>query len=142
MKECLKDYFAAASGNKTDSLTILDSNLGIAGSSDLIIFNGHNGLMDCDVNHSINNDGRKRDVAAIGCISFPYFKAFFKSANATPVLTTTNLLAPEAYVMDALITSWAKDQKGETIRTSVAQAYNKYQKCGLRGAKALFKSGW
>ena len=60
----------------------------------------------------------------------------------TYLLMTTNLLAPEAYVIGNCIDAWAKLQDGAQIRLSTAKGYNQYQKCGINGAKRLFQTGW
>ena len=140
MKECLEDFFSSTSGVKSDSIKIENTKYGIHSSSDLLIFNGHNGLMDSDVDMVNNSDGKQRQAAAIGCISDPYFSEYFAASKAKPVLTTTNLLAPEAYVMEALILSWSEGKSSAEIRNRVGAAYHKYQKCGLNGAKKLFKT--
>lgn len=51
-------------------------------------------------------------------------------------------MAPEAYVLAALVESWAADATGEQVREAVAKAYDTYQKCGIKGARGLFATGW
>ena len=51
-------------------------------------------------------------------------------------------MAPEAYNLEALLNGWASLKSGKEIREMVAQAYHKYQKCGVNGARRLFKTGW
>ena len=51
-------------------------------------------------------------------------------------------MAPEAYVIDALINSWVTLEEETKIRKEAGKAYNKYQKCGIRGATELFRTGW
>jgi hypothetical protein len=55
---------------------------------------------------------------------------------------TTNFMAPEAYVLEALIKAWATEQSDFYLRNSVGAAYHKYQQCGLKGATNLFCTGW
>ncbi len=47
-------------------------------------------------------------------------------------------MAPEAYTLKSAIDGWILNESNEQIRERTAQAYNKYQKCGLRGARNLF----
>lgn len=68
-------------------------------------------------------------------------KAAVNSA-ATPLLWTTNLMAPEAYVLSAAIDGWLKKESDEQIRLRAADAYNKYQNCGVKAARTLFATGW
>jgi len=141
MKECLEDYFSMLSGNKVETVNEDSLTLSAGSNADLIIFNGHNGLMDVNVDSPSWSKGR-RDAAAIGCYSHSYFKSHFLNTGAYPLLATTHLMAPEAYVAEALINSWANLSSGDIIRTEAAEAYNTWQKCGMKGAMNLFKTGW
>ncbi|MEO0897673.1 MAG: hypothetical protein AAFY71_14810 [Bacteroidota bacterium] len=142
MKECLTDYFSSLAGKKKGKIIILDKELGIHGNADLIVFNGHNGLMDTEVPLITSEDQQIRDASAIGCISHPYFKSYLQAAGGYPLLMTTNLLAPEAYVVESLIQAWMRRKSGPEIRTAAGKAYDRYQKCGIRGATRLFRTGW
>ena len=51
-------------------------------------------------------------------------------------------MAPEAYVLSAAVDGWMKKETDEQIRLRAAEAYNEYQNCGLKGARALFATGW
>lgn len=142
MEQCLTDFFNAISGNAKKIIVIGNSHIGEASNADFILFNGHNGLMDVSVSKITNTDGVIRDAGVIGCVSYNYFKNHLREAKAYPLLTTTNFMAPEAYVLEGAINSWAKAKSGEEIRKNVGVHYHKYQKCGLKGATKLFKTGW
>ncbi len=51
-------------------------------------------------------------------------------------------MAPETYTLEAAIEGWIRNETAEQIRTRAARAYNKYQKCGKRGADRLFRAGF
>lgn len=143
MKTCLSDYFQALAGKHQQTITITPTeSINIYGKADLLAFNGHNGLMDVTTAYPKNQDGVKKDAVIMSCASFTYFEKYLQAGKGYPLLTTTNLLAPEAYVLAAIIESWAKQQSPADIRLAAAKAYNQYQKCGLNGAKRLFKTGW
>lgn len=142
MDACLNDFIRAVSGKQKSNIPINNQTIGIDGHADLIIFNGHNGLMDQDLDFYKSEDDRVRDVAVIGCVSHKYFKDHLNYAKGYPLLMTTNLMAPEAYVMEAVISSWAQLKEGPAIRVATGKAYHKYQNCGLKGATRLFKTGW
>ena len=59
-----------------------------------------------------------------------------------PLLWTTGLMAPEAYTLKAAIGAWIGQQDGNTVRMRAAEAYDKYQHCGLHAAQHLFATGW
>lgn len=41
--------------------------------------------------------------------------------------------APEAYTLKGALDGWAAGESNEQIRERAADAYDQYQKCGLRG---------
>jgi len=51
-------------------------------------------------------------------------------------------MAPEAYTLKAAIDGWIIDETSQQIKERAAQAYNQYQKCGIRGARNLFTTGF
>lgn len=142
METCLQDFLQSTSGNKTGDISIGEETLAAWGGADLIGFNGHNGLMDVDVPIPTKSDGIQRDAVVIACASHGYFADPLQNIGGFPLLTTTNLLAPEAYVMRAVLDGWGELKSGADIRLAAGAAYNKYQKCGLTGATRLFKTGW
>jgi hypothetical protein len=78
----------------------------------------------------------------LACASKPYFQALLRPTGAQPLLSTTNLMAPEAYVLKAAVDGWILGEPGEQVRQRAAKAYDKYQKCGMKGALRLFATGW
>lgn len=106
----------------------------------LIAYIGHNGLMDFSLPLpavGISFD-KPRSVMVLACASKSYFMDAVSGSRSQPLLLTTSLMAPEAYTVNAAIRAWVSD--GSTIRVveAAAQAYNQYQKCGIRAARKLF----
>lgn len=142
MKQCLIDFFEDLAGKNKDQLSHNGHTIGIGSTADLLVFNGHNGLMDYNLDYIESEDEKIKDAAVIGCISHDYFVEHLKRAKAYPFLMTTNLMAPEAYVVDAVINAWVLQKPETEIRKEAGKAYHKYQQCGLKGATRLFSSGW
>ena len=142
MKEALHDYFNSISGVKSGTVSLKKSSLALYKDADLTILNGHNGLMDHNIKSSKSIDNKVRETAVIGCKSYVYFERNFLVSNAYPLVTTTNYMAPEAYVLEAIINSWANLNSTKSMKKSAGKAYNKYQKCGIKGATRLFHGGW
>lgn len=149
MEACLEDYLQAISGRKQEDIAIKNNSanpnntpIGIYSNADLIVFNGHNGLMDHTLDFQNSQDNQIRETAVIGCISHRYFKEHLLHSKGYPILMTTNLMAPEGYVLEGLINAWIDQKSGAEIRKNVGKAYHQYQKCGINGATRLFKTGW
>jgi len=139
IKLALKNFLKAASGNNIKLKKIDKKNLKVNGGADLIAYIGHNGLMDFNI-PKINQSkkGNNKDVIVLSCKSKPYFEDRLKKLGCNFMLLTTGFMAPEAYTLEAAVEGWISNEKPEQIRVRADQAYNKYQKCGLRGATRLF----
>ena len=87
-------------------------------------------------------DDKARDAIILACASKSYFHDALRVTGATPLLWTTNLMAPEAYILSAAVDGWLNHETDEQIRIGAAKAYNQYQHCGMKSASALFATGW
>ena len=145
MKETISDFFSAVSGEKLENVKLESQNsiLQILGSANLVAFVGHNGLMDFDLeNQPSKKDDNRREAIILACASRNYFAAPLKKTSATPLLWTSNLMAPEAYILHDALEGWTQGETDEQIRTRAAAAYSKYQKISLKSAKNLLVTGW
>ena len=115
----------------------------MGGSADLLAYIGHNGLMDFQLSSvPKKRDEEKREAIILACASKSYFTEPLRSTGAQPLLWTTNLMAPEAYILSAALDGWLNRETDEQIRLRGAKAYSTYQRIGLRGASGLFATGW
>ena len=137
------DFLEAAGGRPGEKLKAGDIEFHTAGSADLVAYIGHNGLMDFKLHSNPQRlDDRERRAIILACASKQFFAPLLQASGATPLVWTTNLMAPEAYVLSAAIDGWIRKESDEQIRLRAAEAYHKYQNCGLNAAKRLFATGW
>jgi len=143
IKNTITDMIKASSGEGQEKITIENETFIFGGGSDLVSYVGHDGLMEFDISDMIKpRDDKTRDVIILACTSAVYFKKYITAAGANPLIWTTGLMSPEAYTLEAALNSWILDEEPAKIHESAAQAYNKYQKCGITGARNLFKTGF
>ena len=143
ISQTTEDFLEAAAGKPGEKLKVGELQFHTGGSADLVAYIGHNGLMDFKLNaHPTRRDDRQRRAIILACASKQYFSPALEQSGATPLLWTTNLMAPEAYVLSAAIDGWIKKESDEQIRLRAADAYNKYQNCGVKAARALFATGF
>lgn len=142
IKTCVESFLQTAGGNRPALLKAGDLELGLYGNADLIAYIGHNGLMDFSLESPASNKHRRKSNEAIvlACRSQPYFEPLLENARCKPLLLTTGFMAPEAYTLDAALEAWLAGKNAGAIRRSAAEAYNKYQKCGINGAMRLFST--
>lgn len=139
IKDAIADFFNAAAGNDRASLRTDGTTVGIHGAAELVVYVGHNGLMDFSIPPPKpgRNTGPKNAIV-LACKSRPYFQPRLGKLGCRSLLLTTGFMAPEAYTLEAALAGWLARETGADIRERAARAYHKYQKCGLRAARRLF----
>ena len=143
MKECLEDYFNGLAENKMDSVRVDSTLIPAFGNSDLMVFNGHNGLMDTDISFKVTNPKiRQKDAISISCSSMYYFDAYYKQTNSYPLVTTEHSLYPGGFILEGILDKWATFSKDELIRQEAGNRYHAVKKCGVKGARGIFHTGW
>ena len=144
IKRAVSDFFAFAAGHAQEQVSIGEAEfVNAAGASDLVAYVGHDGLMDFPLDHyEYSTDSKRRDAMMLACASKIYFVDALRWTGAKPLLWTTGLMAPEAYVVEAALTGWARRETDDQIFRRAAQAYDKYQHCGAKAALRLFATGW
>jgi hypothetical protein len=147
IRQTLLDFFSAAAGAGSESIDVpSDSStvtLAIRGGSNLVAYVGHDGLMDFHLPViRTKKNTTSRDASILACASKQYFSEALRASGTNPLLWTTGLMAPEAYTLKAALDGWIGGETNEQVHERAAAAYDKYQKCGMRGARRLFASGW
>jgi hypothetical protein len=147
IKLALTDFFHAAAGLQEKeplfSSVIDGAPNQISSNAELVVYVGHNGLMDFPL--TIDFAGRPdSDHSAIilACASKSFFRDLLRASGAEPLLWTTGLMAPEAYTLKAAVDGWMQQESKEQIRKRAAAAYAQYQKCSEAAAMRLFASDW
>ena len=129
IKQAIIDFLSAAGGKELKT--------------DLAVYIGHNGLMDFNLDRaSLFKDSKKEQKRpgsiVLACKTKQYFSSLLKDMKSEPILLTTNYMAPESYTLEAALEGYMANEDTKKIRERAAQAYNKYQKCGINGARKLF----
>jgi len=146
MDESLHEFFLSLAGRKKEKL-MLNSAVEIPfySDADMLVFNGHNGLMDDSVRSYTSIDTIPRDAVIIACYSHSYFtmNSHLPQCGGYPLVTTSGLLAPEAYVLEGVINAWVQLKSDNEIRIAAGDAYHsKHPSTTQNGARWLFKTGW
>jgi len=140
-------FLRLAAGHSSETVTVETprgpKEIRAGGASHLVVYVGHNGLMDFKVRRvpGPSREAEPRSAVVLACKSRDYYSGSLRKAGAEVLLVTTGLMAPEAYVLDAAIRSWAVGDAAQLVAAKAAVAYNTYQKCGLAAAKRLFATG-
>lgn len=143
IRSAVGDFFSFAAGRNPEIVAIAGGSIPAGGAADLVAYVGHDGLMDFALDRYRQwADRKQRDTIILACASKQYFADALRWTGAKPLLWTTNLMAPEAYTLEAALNGWIQGEPGEKIRSRAADAYNKYQHCGAKAARNLFASGW
>ena len=145
IKACTIDFFKNASGVFADTLTVAGKAIEL-NNAQLICYVGHDGLMDFNLEGNypkkLRDVPNNRQVMIYACISKSYFETGLQYSGAYPLIRTTGLMCPEAYTIKAAVDGWILGETGAQIKERCAVAYDHYLKCGMKGARGLFITGW
>ena len=151
VQQAIVDFLEAAAGEpeansreSANAATDQSRAIALPGTADLVVYVGHEGLMDFSLSempHKKKNT-RASEAIVLACISKSYFSEPLRTAGAKPLLWTTSLMAPEAYTLKSALDGWVLGESAEQIRERAAAAYSKYQHCSLAAAKRLLVSGF
>lgn len=143
MKETINDFFSAVSGETLENILVNNQTIQTLGSADLVAFVGHDGLMDFKLEKEIvKKDEAKRDAIILACASRNYFGEHLKKTSAKPLLWTSNLMAPEAYILHDALEGWVRGETDSQIQNRAAGAYAKFQRISVKSASKLLVTGW
>lgn len=145
LREATEDLLLYASGGGAGIVGLGGKVIACGGNADLIVFMGHNGLMDLTIEKAFrptDDHGNQREVMILAPISRGFFTHHVRATGAKPLLWTTGLLSTEAYTLRGALIGWVAHESDEAIRERAAKAYDQYQRTGIAGARRLLVTGW
>jgi hypothetical protein len=124
MKQCIIDFEAAVS----------------QGSYDMVVFVGHDGLMDFQLPMPARSPKqvRRPDCMVLACLSEGYFKPRLEKAGGRPILLTTQLMYPGSFIVDATVETWLKGGTIPQIRKCAGDAYARNQNISRKAGLGVF----
>jgi len=123
IKQCITDFEAILAARECD----------------LAAYLGHNGLMDFQLPDVEPASGEKSiDVVVLCCKSKEYFLPRLEKLGAHPVLLTTQLMYPGAFILRDVFETWISGGNADAIRETAAKAYAANQKISHKAALGVF----
>ena len=144
IQRAITDFLMAVASRSQETITVNFNDapqpLSIAGSSALVAYLGHNGLMDFEMPPVSANTPASQPKAAIVlcCLSEEYFLPRLKALGVTPVLLTRQLMYPGSFLLKSALDGWMKKETQAQIRERAAQAYAANQHIGTKAARGVF----
>lgn len=145
IRDAIRRYLSLSAGHVVEQLSVkesegMQSTLDAGGASHLVAYVGHNGLMDFSApgveGDPINSESRSSIVLA--CKSENDFPGLLGNREPHHLITTTGLMAPEAYSLEAGISTWFSGKSAIATRDRAADEYARYQKANGAWARRLF----
>lgn len=108
--------------------------------ADLVVWAGHDALMDMPQPILDRGFGPPAAAAVLACESERYFGPVLEEMGAHSVALTRTFMAPEGYLVDALLDSVAANGVAHrrALRDALTEAYARYQRISLRAAASVF----
>lgn len=140
IEPCLKRFCQSVAGQHYENIEIGEKNTNIAGGSDMVVFIGHNGLMEFNIPQLDANPKRKQKVDAIVlcCQSKSYFDTRIRQSGARPILLTASNMYPGAFILHDVLEGWFKQESLKKLRHRAAKAYAKNQSISTKAAQRVF----
>jgi hypothetical protein len=143
-KPALQAFLEMTAGRGRETVRTTDESgeleLAGGGAAHLVVFVGHNGLMEFSLSppDPAAAADQARSAVVLACSSREYFLDHLRAAAAHPLLLTTGFMAPEAYTLDAAVRAWITKGTTASVKEEAAQAYDRFQKSGIGAARGLF----
>ena len=143
IKHAISDFLESAAGKREEKLQVTVNRapveLNLSGGASLVAYIGHNGLMEFAAPATDATRGASAKPAIVLCCkSETFFREPLARAGAKPVLTTTQLMYPGAFILKAALDGWLKGEAPAALRERAAKAYAENQKISLSAARGVF----
>ncbi len=138
IRPCLQVFVRSASGEGVEEIKLGDDVIQAGGAATLVAYIGHNGLMDFQIDWPTGTGKRVKPAIVLCCLSHEYFSAKLTSSGARPVLMTTQLMYPGAFVLHAALEPWLHGKTPADMRDAAAAAYSKNQGIPIKAARGVF----
>jgi hypothetical protein len=141
IKNTLDDFFTLLAGrqieNEEEQIPLLNKKIRAGSNASLIVYLGHNGLM--DINFDPLPNGRSgKQALVLCCKSQQYFQPILDKYGVKPILLTTQLMYPGAMILEEAFEGWIKGETREQIRIRAGEAYAKNQKISSKSGIGVF----
>lgn len=141
IKNTLEDYFTLLAGNsierESELVPALDREIHAGSGASLVVYVGHNGLMDIKF-ESYPKGSSNKEAIALCCASEQFFKEIFNKYGVKPILLTTQLMYPGAMVLEEAFEEWIKGENLSQIRARAGEAYARNQKISVKSGTGVF----
>lgn len=99
---------------------------------------GHNGLMDGLTLPPVAASNRAVPAFVLACASEPYFTGWLREVGSRPLVMTRALMAPEGYVLAAILDGLASSEPSRGLRRRAVAAYARWQRSSEKDAGRVF----
>lgn len=106
--------------------------------ADLAVWIGHNPLMDFEVPAPSRASSGDAAAIVLCCKSRDWFLSRLQSLNARPLLLTSQLMYPGAFLLHDGLEALFAGGDAEAVRQAAAKAYARNQKISVRAALGVF----
>jgi hypothetical protein len=141
IKNTLEDFFTLLAGhsieNEREPIFQLNEEIRAGSSASLIVYVGHNGLMDIEFK-SLPAGRSNKEAVVLCCKSRSYFESILAGYGTKPLLLTTQLMYPGAMVLETVFEGWIKGESREQIRIRAGTAYAKNQQISVKAGLGVF----
>lgn len=140
MKACLQTFAAAAAGQGGEGIQVGEVTLKAGGAATMVAFIGHNGLMDFSLDWPAAGaaGGQPKPAIVLCCMSQKYFSEPLRQVGAAPLLTTTQLMYPGAFILHDSVAAWLEGKGSAAVPEATGKAYARNQEISVKAGLGVF----
>lgn len=110
----------------------------VSGDNALVVFLGHNVLMDALIEPPATRAPRPTDAMVLCCKSESFFRERIEAAGLRPVLMTQQSMYPGSFLLHDALEPWLAGRDRASIRAAAGTAYARNQKISVAAATGVF----
>ena len=112
-----------------------------SGNADLVVYVGHDGLMDFRLPIIVGNERKKpAGVMVLCCKSRAFFGPHLEALQAKPLLMTEQLMYPGSFLVRDATAAWLRGDSLAEIRMAAARSYASNQDISVKAAAGVFST--
>jgi hypothetical protein len=137
IEEAVRGFWQAATEGA--EVSFLDGERARSERVHVVGYAGHNRLMDGLRLPAVPEEsGDALPSFVLACYSERYFSAALRKAGSEPLVTTRTCMAPEGYLIDAVLVALGENLSAFEVRRRAVAAYAKWQRLSQRQAEWIF----
>jgi len=141
VRKAISHFLTMSSGENIEKFQLDGETIYAGGEAHVVAYMGHNGLKNFTPKLDLKENTMPNSAIVLGRRTASTFTDPLKDVGTFPLLTTSGVITPEAYILEAAFLSWFSSGSASDTRNATAEAHSKYQKASIAWSRKQFVAG-